>query len=267
MRVRARRGAAIAALAVLAAGGAAGAADAARFTVSFAGRDTLAWSIAPGPECTRAGSGVQTVEFASTHPVTAQIGQLRAPVRSRTPVLVFGRKHEGALTVPGRATITRTDETTLSLGRCDPMPPKDCGSKQLPQFSPSIWGSDNGGFALHAEYWRDEPEAPYGNCMAFQTPENEAGHEAPYTGWEFGDEIPRQENGDVSSRPLSPARLHIGRTYKFTGHRVIQLDDSGLPGYVIWPNGRAGDVASELLGGEATVTDNVSWQITLKRVG
>lgn len=267
MTVHMQRKAVVAVLAATAAAGQAGAAQAARFRVSFSGRDTLAWSVAAGPECTRAGSGSQTVEFASTHPVTTRIGRLRAPARSRVPVLVFGRAREGAVTVPGTATVTRVDETTLSPGQCDPMPAKDCGSKPLPQFFPTIWGSDSGGLALHGEYWRDEPEAPFENCMAFRTPENEAGHEAPYTGWEFGDQIPRQENGDVSSRPLSPARLRVGRTYHFAAHRIIQLSGADLPGYVIWPNGRAGATASELLGGETTATDNVSWQIALTRVG
>jgi hypothetical protein len=265
--VNAQRCALRAVLVVVASAGLASAASAARFKVTFAGRDTMAWSVAAGPECTRAGSGRQTVEFAATQPVIAQIGQLRAPARGRGLVLVFRRAHEGALTVPGKATVTRVDETILSPGQCDPMPAKDCASKPLPQFFATVWGSDSGGLALHGEYWRDEPEAPFENCMAFQTPENEAGHEAPYAGWEFGDEIPRQETGDISSRPLSPARLRIGHTYKFTAHRILQLSDASLPGYVIWPNGRAGSTASELLGGDTTVTDNVSWQITLERVG
>ncbi len=267
MTVHLQRKTVVAALAAVAAAGQAGAADAARFKVTFSGRDTQTWSVAAGPECTRAGSGRQAVEFAAAHPVTAQIGQLHARARGHSLVLVFGRAREGALTVPGEATVTRVDETTLSPGQCDPMPPKDCGSRPLPQFFPTIWGSDNGGLALHGEYWRDEPEAPFENCLAFQTPEDADGNSTPYTGWEFGDEIPRQEHGDIATRPLAPASLRIGRTYRFTAHRTIQLSGANLAGFVIWPNGRAGNTASEVLGGETSITDDISWQIALTRVG
>jgi len=257
-------------LVLVAAAGAAltGVARAARFKVAFSGHDTLAWSVAPGPECTRSGSGQQTIEFADARPVTAQIGQLR--VRGHV-IVVFGRRHEGGLSVPGTASVTRSDETILSPGRCDPMPAKDCGARPLPHFSPMVWSAENGGLALHGEYWRDQPDAPFLNCMGFQTPENEAANEGSYSGWHFGDELPRRINeqgeaGDIASRPLSPTSLHIGHTYRFAVHRVIQLSGADLHGYVIWPNGREGPAVSEVLGGETTVTDNVSWQITLRRL-
>jgi hypothetical protein len=265
--IRMTTGAALAGViaSILAAGVAAGA-PAARFTVTFAGHDTLVWSVAAGRECTRSGPGHQGVEFADAHPVTTQIGRLRAPARSRRPVLVFGSGHEGGLDVPGKATVTRVDETTLSPGRCNPMPAKDCAGKPLPRFFPTIWGSDSGGFALHGPYWKDEPEAPFGNCLSMQTPENLAHNEVPYTGWQFGDQLPWREHGDIVTRPLSPGRLHLGRTYKFAAHRVIQLTDADLHGYVIFSNGLGGTMGGEVLGGETVITDNISWEITLKRV-
>jgi hypothetical protein len=255
-------------LATAASAAPAGVAQAARVRVSFSGQDTLAWSVAAGRECTRFGSGRQTVTFADRRPVTAQMGALRA--RGHT-LVVFGRAHEGALSVPGTASVTRVDETTLSPGNCDPMPAKDCGVRALPQFFPTVWSAENGGLALHGEYWRDEPDAPFLNCMGFQTPESAAGNERPYSGWHFGDELPRRINsdneaGDIASKPLSPASLRIGHTYRFVAHRVIQLSGGDLHGYVIWPDGREGPAVSEVLGGETTVTDNVSWQITLKRL-
>jgi hypothetical protein len=241
-------------------------ASAARFRVTFAGRDALVWSVAAGRECTRSGTGHQTIEFAAAHPVIAQISQLHAPARSRRLVLVFGRAREGGLEAPGRASLTRVDETTLAPGQCDPMPAKDCGSRPLPRFFPTIWGSDSGGFALHGPYWRDEPEAPFRNCLSMQTPENLAHNEVPYNGWQFGDQIPWQEHGDVVTRPLSPRSLRLGHTYSFAAHRVIQLTDSDLHGYTIFDNGLGG-TSGEVLGGEKSITDNISWQITLKRIG
>jgi hypothetical protein len=240
-------------------------AGAARFRVTFAGSDTLTWSVPAGPECTRSGSGEQRVVFADTKPVTTLIGQVRAPARSRVPVLVFGSAHRGGLFASGRATLTRVDETTLSPGQCDPMPAKDCGSRPLPQFEPIIWGSDSGGFALHGEYWGEEPAPPFRNCLALQTPVNLLGTETPYTGWHFGEEIPRRDSGDIATRQVSPARLRLGQTYRFGVHRIIHLTDADVRGYAIVPNGREGP--AEVLGGEKTITDDISWQITLKRVG
>jgi hypothetical protein len=240
-------------------------AGAARFKVTFAGTDTLSWSVAAGPECTRSGSGRQTVHFADTHPVTAQIGRLRAPARSRVPVIVFGPRPEGALAVPGSATVTRSDESTLSPGQCNPMPAKDCASKPLPEFVPMIWGSDNGGFALHAEYWPEAPAAPFANCLSLQTPVNLLGTETPYDGWMFGDELPWRRTGDIATPPLTPGRLRVGHSYRFAAHRIVRLTDADIHGYAIFFNGREGP--AEVLGGEKSISDDVFWQVTLKRVG
>jgi hypothetical protein len=144
------------------------------------------------------------------------------------------------------------------------MPAKDCASEPLPHFVPTIWGADNGGFALHGSYWQFQPDAPFSNCLGFQTPENLVGNGRAYSGWQFGDSIPSRETGDMAARPLSPQRLSIGRTYRFAAHRVIQLSDGDLHGYVMSPNGVAGYL---LLGGDTSITDNVSGQITLKRLG
>jgi hypothetical protein len=165
---------------------------------------------------------------------------------------------------PGKATVARVDDTTLSPGACDPMPAKDCGSKSLLHFVPTIWGADSGGFALHGSYWQFQPDAPFDNCLGFQTPKNLAGNGGTYNGWQFGDSIPWRETGDIATRPLSPQKLRVGRTYRFAAHRVIQLTDADLHGYVMSPNGVAGYL---LLGGQTSITDNVSWQITLKRLG
>lgn len=250
-------------------------ANAARFTVSVRGSDVLAWTVGQAGECGRSGSGQQTVEFSDTHPVTVKIA--RVPSRGGQ-WLVFGREHGGVM-IPSQGTATRTDNTTGSFTyreHCESIPAKDCGTQPLTGFEPSVLSNDHAGFTLTAPYWQ-YGEPPFHNCIALITPVNLVGNEQPYTGWDFGDQMLTRDEGTMATRPVSPQALRVGRTYHFAAHKVFHLSDGELHGYVISDNGGSGspDVelgepeaaqAGDTLGGDRSITDTVSWVVTLKRV-
>jgi hypothetical protein len=241
----------------------ASAAGAARFKIAFAGQDTLTWKVTEGPgasaACGRSGLGSQVVRFADAHPITTQIGP--AP-QSGHPV-GFGPKRETELALPGRATMTRVDETTVPAG-CTPIPVKDCGAKPLPAFFPVLGAVGSNRVDMTAEYWRDVPEGPFGNCLALQTPEGLLGSETFYHGWSFGTVMPENANVRVATPPLSLSRISRGRTYRVGAHTSFGLSDHDLHGSAIFFNGVP---PGTLLGGPASVSDSLSWQITLTRVG
>jgi hypothetical protein len=263
-------------LAIVLAAGYGEMADAARFAVSVRGRDTLAWSVEQAGSCVRGGSGRQTVEFANARPVTLQIG--RESSRG-SQVLVFQHEHGGVF-VAVHATVTREDNTTGSFTfheGCEPLPAKDCGTQPLPHFAPALSDDEQAGFTLHGPYY-PTGNPPFHNCLALVTPINLVGVESFYKGWEFGETLLSREDATMATRPVSPQALQVGRTYRFAAHRIVHLSDGNLHGFVISDDGGSGSPEIEIgqpetprtddtLGGGASITDNASWEITLKRVG
>jgi hypothetical protein len=258
-----RRWALVGATAVAVLAGTTAVAGAARFKITFAGQDTLTWKVAEAPgasaACGRSGSGSQVVRFAGAHSITTQIGPAPLPGH---PV-GFGPRRETEIALPGRATMTRVDETTVPAG-CAPIPPKDCGTKPLPAFFPVLGAVGSNRVDLTGEYWRDVPEGPFGNCLALQTPEGLLGSETSYDGWNFGTVIPEKQNVQVATQPFSLSRIGRGRTYRVGAHKSFGLSDHDLHGSAIFFNGVP---PATLLGGPASVSDSLSWQITLTRVG
>jgi hypothetical protein len=278
------------------AGSVAGSAEAARFIVTLRGHDSLAWNVATPGDCGRSGNGLQSVDFHATdrHPV--QISQVRVRVGGRlATVLEFGGL--GSLTMDGQGTIRRQDNTTgfyPARDGCAPIPPKDCGTQQLthpfgggdarPGFEAMIWSNRHAGLAVEASYWGVPPslaDAPFGNCMALMTPISliHNGSQRDYVGWQFGDQmllLMNSLNYDYApaSRTVSPTKMRIRHSYDFAVSKQVRLTDAGLsPWWEIGANGGdgSGDTPTEQspgadLGGNRSITDTLSWQITLKRV-
>jgi hypothetical protein len=248
-------------------------ADAARFQISYDGTDQLSWSAtAPWADCGggRVGTGVQTVRFIDHRPLSVRIAIASFPGGRG---LVFGHGH-GGVSIPGLSNITRTDDTTgyYANGTCQPIPPKDCGIQPLDGFDPSIFAEPGNRLALEAMYWDSAP--PFQNCMALETPVPLLNSGALYNGWVFGDQLLFKYAGPtLTTRPVSPQSLRVGRTYHFRAHKVFSLSDSDLHGFVIDSNGGLGDGSlpqeespGNMLGGNRSIVDNVNWEIVLKRV-
>lgn len=255
-------------------------AEAARFRLSLRGDDHLVWDTGAAPECGRAGGGTQDVVFRSARTVTIQIRQIRT--RHRGKALVFGRG-SGGLTISAKGSVVRFDETrgsyfSQSENMCKDIGPKDCGTKALQGFAPTIFSNRRAGFTLWAAdhfYW-NTAESPFQNCMALQTPtENVEANPPAYSGWHFGNEpLWRDDDTTMASRTVSPDALRIGRTYHFKATKFIRLSDRGFGHrYLIEDNGGAGSPDTSLsespgsrLAGDRSIGDRTNWEITLKRV-
>ena len=254
---------------------AAAAADAALFTVSVHGRDSVTWSVGQAGQCGRSGSGQQTVEFSAAHPVTVQIA--RVPLRGGQR-LVFGHGR-GGVRIAVRGTVSRTDNTTGSFTyrqHCAPIPAKDCATKALSRFEPSLQSDGHAGFTLVGSYW-PPGQTPFHNCIGLATPVSLVGTARAYTGWEFGEGLPVRDHGTVATLPVLPQALDVGGTSRFTAHKLIRLHPAGLPGFMISDDGgsEAAGVqpgspearqSDNTLGGDRSIADTVSFEVALKRL-
>jgi hypothetical protein len=249
-------------------------ASGARFSLTLHARDTLAWNAPKALECARTGSGTQTVDIRTTHPFTTQLSRGGSP-GVKGELLLFGGRYGGAL-FPATGTVTRVDDTTggfLHEG-CQPLPPKDCGTRPLTAFHPYLFGTKRLGFTLATNYWE---QPPFTNCMALQTPVNEPDAGSFYTGWEFGEVWPQfasRPGSGFSTKAISPAAMVVGHTYRSAGHTVFHVADRELHHYLIDSNGGSGtgEIAQDqspgdTLGYERSVTDTLSMEVAIKRVG
>jgi hypothetical protein len=254
-------------------------ADAARFRLSLRGDDHLLWNTGAAPNCGRSGSGSQDVVFRSARTVTVQIRQVR---NRRGKALIFGRR-SGGLTISAKGTVVRFDETSGSYfsqseNMCKDIGAKDCGTKPLQGFAPTIFSNRRAGFTLWAAdhfYW-NTAESPYQNCMALETPtENSEINPPPYGGWHFGNEPPwRDDESTVATRSVAPDALRVGHTYHFKATKLIIVSDRGMHNrYLIQANGGAGSPGTSLeespgsrLAGDRSISDRINWDIILRRV-
>ena len=111
--------------------------------------------------------------------------------------------------------------------------------------------------------------------MALQTPVPLLDRPVIYNGWVFGEAILSNPNGPtLTTARVSPQSLRVGRTYHFRARKVFRLRDSDLHNnFVIDSNGGLGDPnipqeesPGNMLGGDRSIVDTVSWEIVLKRL-
>jgi hypothetical protein len=262
----------------------AAAAKPAKFAISVSGSDRQVWTVAnPGTACTRYGSGVQTVRFASRRSV-------RASIRDRGGLYFTGH---GALrytlSMDGVGTVTRKDDSVYTPP--DPDQPcaagaaRDCGSRALenvhnyrgeflsddPEKFHLTLINDNRHLVLRSLYW-ESAESPFSNCLALKTPEGCCADSPPFwNGPMFGDQLYDGDHGPVTAR-IRPLALRRNHKYRFTAkrHYTLRVDPN------IRINGPNGHGRFELLssgipvgdlGGPRSVTHTIVWMVTLRRVG
>jgi len=256
--------------------GTATAAGAARFAISVQGRDVLAWTVGQSSdECGRRGSGRQTVEFTDPHPGHGPDRPDHGSWQPSACLSAWARRRADPR--QGHHGARRQHHRQFTFHEhCESIPAKDCGTQPLPHFEPSLNSDSSAGFTFHGPYY-PTGNPPFHNCLALVTPVNLVGVETFYSGWNFGEEILTREATPMATRPVSPQSLRVGRTYHFTAHKIVQISDSDLHGFVISDDGGTGPPEVEIgepesphtddtLGGGRSITDTASWEITLKRV-
>ena len=267
------------------------AAKAPRFAVSVSATDVQDWTVAnPATGCTRYGSGRQTVRFASKHAVLVSIRERRTPPKKETGLFFTG---PGAvnytLSMAGKGTVTREDGTVYTPP--DPGQPcdaaaaaRDCGARALedvrnyrgqfglddPERFHLTLLNQRDHLVLQSLYWESE-ESAFANCLALTTPEGCCADQPPFwNGPMLGDQL--YDGADAPMTPrVHPLALRRGHTYRFraTGHYTLRVDPN------VTLNSRFGHGKFELmssgiprgdLGSPRSVTQTITWVVTLRRV-